>query len=197
MVQVDQHPALAVWLVKGVIGVCAAWLALFFFIGGLAADMDNGVILAWAQINHICAKGMSKRREQKLTLFLQLSSENMFRFLQTTKAKFLLSFTHTTYHNITSPPYMTFTSQIHLTFSVFTVRVLIITRPLPRTHLMSQQWFSDFLICFKFFQPHLLKNRQFFRKTLDNFLEKTLNLESLQTFLNSEKGFELLLIKTL
>lgn len=57
MVQVDQDPTLAVRSVKGVVGVSPARLALFFLVGGLAADVDNGVVLARAQIDHICEEG--------------------------------------------------------------------------------------------------------------------------------------------
>lgn len=51
VVHVDQHPALSVWVVEGVVGVSAARLALFC-LGGLAAD--DGVVLAGAQMDHIC-----------------------------------------------------------------------------------------------------------------------------------------------
>lgn len=51
VVDVDQHPALGVRAVEGVVGVSAARLALLR-LGGLAAD--DGVVLAGAQVDHIC-----------------------------------------------------------------------------------------------------------------------------------------------
>lgn len=57
VVHVDQHPALGIGLVKGIVGVRAARLALFFLLSGLAADVDDVVILARAQIDHICGRG--------------------------------------------------------------------------------------------------------------------------------------------
>lgn len=69
MVQVDQHPALGVRQVKGVVGVRATWLALFFLLGGLAAYVDDVVILTGAQIDHICEEGGLNR-------VLNLSSES-------------------------------------------------------------------------------------------------------------------------
>lgn len=51
VVHVDQHPALGVWVVEGVVSVSGARLALFC-LGGLAAD--DGVVLAGAQMDHIC-----------------------------------------------------------------------------------------------------------------------------------------------
>lgn len=53
MVQVDQHPALSVWLVEGVVGVRAARLAVFFLVSGLAADVEDGVIFTRAQVDDI------------------------------------------------------------------------------------------------------------------------------------------------
>lgn len=48
MVDVDQHPALGVWAVEGIVGVRAARLALRC----LAAS--HRVVLAGAQMDHIC-----------------------------------------------------------------------------------------------------------------------------------------------
>lgn len=57
MVQVDQNPSLGVRSVEGVVGVRPTRLALLFLVGGLAADVDDGVVLARAQIDHICEEG--------------------------------------------------------------------------------------------------------------------------------------------
>ena len=65
MVQVDQHPALGVRLVEGVIGVRAARLALFFLVGGLAADVSDGVVLARAQIDHVCTERAREEEEMR------------------------------------------------------------------------------------------------------------------------------------
>lgn len=54
MVQVDQHPPPGVRLVEGVVDVGAARLA-FFFLSCRLANMDDGVVLAGAQIYDICA----------------------------------------------------------------------------------------------------------------------------------------------
>lgn len=54
MVDVDQHPALVVRSVQGVVGVCAARLhLLLLLVGGLAADTAAIVVLARAQIDHV------------------------------------------------------------------------------------------------------------------------------------------------
>lgn len=51
MVQVDQHPALGVRVVEGVIGVCAARLAL---LSSGRPSAGERVVLAGAQTDHIC-----------------------------------------------------------------------------------------------------------------------------------------------
>lgn len=45
MVQVDQHPSMGVWLIKGVIGMRATGFTLFHT-GGLVADLNDGIVLA-------------------------------------------------------------------------------------------------------------------------------------------------------
>lgn len=46
MVEVDQHASLSIQTVQGVVGVGAAWFALFCFTGGFAADVDDGVVVS-------------------------------------------------------------------------------------------------------------------------------------------------------
>lgn len=76
MVHVDQYPALGVWPVKGVVSVCATRLALFFLVGGLAAEVDS-VVLARAQINHICVENYIASLSNAF-IFFSLSSENTY-----------------------------------------------------------------------------------------------------------------------
>lgn len=54
VVQVDQDPAFGVRLVKGVVCVRAARLALFDLLGGLGADVDDWVVLGGAKIDQVC-----------------------------------------------------------------------------------------------------------------------------------------------
>lgn len=65
MVQVDQHPALGVRSVEGVVDMRAARLALYFLVGGLAADVNNGVVLARAQIDHVCTERVGGGRDEE------------------------------------------------------------------------------------------------------------------------------------
>lgn len=54
MVQVDQHPALGVRTVQGVVGVCAARLALLALLTPGRPSAGERVVLAGAQTDHIC-----------------------------------------------------------------------------------------------------------------------------------------------
>lgn len=54
MVQVDQHPALGVRAVEGVVGVCAAGLALLALLSPGRPSAGERVVLAGAQRDHIC-----------------------------------------------------------------------------------------------------------------------------------------------
>lgn len=70
MVQVDQYPALGVRPVKGVVSVCATRLTLFFLVGGLTAEVDS-VVLARAQIYHICVENDIASLSNAFVVFVQ------------------------------------------------------------------------------------------------------------------------------
>lgn len=53
VIHVDQHSARGVRPVQGVVDVRAARLALLVLVGGLAADVDDGVVLGRAHVDHV------------------------------------------------------------------------------------------------------------------------------------------------
>lgn len=68
VVQVHQDSAPCIRMVQGVIDMSATRLTFFFLVGGFTADMDKGVVLPRAQVDHICTGARRGKKINNISL---------------------------------------------------------------------------------------------------------------------------------